>query len=98
MQYTTADGRVSVSALHVNSDVQISVRDNGMGIPPAHLAHIFDRFYRVDKSRTRRAGGGSGIGLTIARHFVEAMGGSIWAESEGESKGSVFTFTLPAAR
>jgi histidine kinase len=86
---------VLVSAIRVDDEVQFSVRDNGIGIPSEHLAHIFDRFYRVDKSRSRISGGGSGIGLTIAKHFVEAMGGRIWAESAGESKGSVFTFTLP---
>jgi signal transduction histidine kinase len=98
IQHTRDGGIVRLSAVQVNDELQISVGDNGVGIPPEHLAHIFDRFYRVDKSRSRQAGGGSGIGLTIAKHFVEAMGGRIWAESEGESKGSVFTFTLPLAR
>lgn len=98
IQHTAEDGKVMISAVRIADEVQISVRDNGIGIPTEHLPHIFDRFYRVDKSRSRRAGGGSGIGLTIAKHFVEAMGGRIWAESEGESEGSVFTFTLPAAK
>jgi len=73
-----------------------SVTDSGIGIPAAHLSHLFDRFYRVDKSRSR-AGGGSGIGLTIAKHLVEAHGGRIWAESAGQGKGSTFAFTLPLA-
>ena len=73
-----------------------TVRDSGIGIPPEHLPHIFERFYRVDKSRSR-AGGGSGIGLTIARHLVEAHGGRIWAESAGAGQGSTFFFTLPLA-
>ena len=98
IQHTAVDGKVMISAVRVNDEVEISVRDNGIGIPSEHLAHIFDRFYRVDKSRSRRTGGGSGIGLTIAKHFVEAMGGRIWAGSAGESKGSVFTFTLPVAK
>jgi len=98
IQHTAVDGKVMISAVRVNDEVEISVRDNGIGIPSEHLAHIFDRFYRVDKSRSRRTGGGSGIGLTIAKHFVEAMGGRLWAESDGESKGSVFTFTLPVAK
>ena len=98
IQHTADNGRLMVSAIRVNEVVQVSVRDNGIGIPPGHLSHIFDRFYRVDKSRSRRAGGGSGIGLTIAKHFVEVMGGRIWAESDGEAKGSVFTFTLPVAK
>lgn len=97
IQHTEEGGWVMVSAIRVNDVVQTSIRDNGIGIPSEHLAHLFDRFYRVDKSRSRRAGGGSGIGLTIAKHLVEAMGGRIWAESDGESKGSVFTFTLPVA-
>jgi signal transduction histidine kinase len=72
--------------------------DTGIGIPADHLPNLFTRFYRVDKSRSRQAGGGSGIGLTIARHLVEAHGGSIWAESGGEEKGSSFTFTLKVAK
>ena len=74
--------------------VQIAVRDTGIGIPPEHLPRVFDRFYRVDPSRSRQRGG-SGIGLTIARHLVEAQGGRIWVESGGEGKGSMFSFTLP---
>ncbi|HEX9385537.1 MAG TPA: ATP-binding protein, partial [Anaerolineales bacterium] len=62
-----------------------------------HIANLFTRFYRVDKSRSRNAGGGSGIGLTIARHLVEAHGGRIWAESEGEGQGSTFSFTVRIA-
>ncbi len=98
LQYTPGGGRVSIVAKRSNGEVQISVRDTGIGIPPEHLAHIFDRFYRVDKSRSRRAGGGSGIGLTIAKALVEAQGGRLWAESAGEGQGSTFTFALPAAK
>lgn len=95
LQYTPEGGRVAISAKRMNAEVQISVRDTGIGISSEHLSHIFDRFYRVDKSRSRQAGGGSGIGLTIARALVEAHGGRIWAESDGEGKGSVLSFTLP---
>ena len=95
LAYTPAGGEVSVSAVKVIDQVQVSVRDTGIGIPPEHLPHIFDRFYRADPSRSRASGGGSGIGLTIARHLVEAQGGHLQAFSEGENKGSVFTFTLP---
>ena len=98
LQYTPEGGRVTISAKQVNNEVQIAVRDTGIGIPPEHLAHIFDRFYRIDKSRSRQSGGGSGIGLTIARALVEAYGGRIWVESAGNEKGSVFTFTLPIAK
>lgn len=99
LQYTPEDGRVTISAKRINNDeVQISVRDTGVGISPEHLSHIFDRFYRVDKSRSRQAGGGSGIGLTIARALVEAHGGRLWVESAGEGTGSRFTFSLPIAK
>jgi histidine kinase len=95
LQYTSEGGKVIISAKRVNDEIQISVRDTGIGIPPEHLSHIFDRFYRVDKSRSRQTGGGSGIGLTIARALVGVHSGRIWAESAGGNKGSVFTFTLP---
>jgi histidine kinase len=99
LQYTPEGGGVTITAKRINNDeVQIAVHDTGIGIPPEHLAHIFDRFYRADKSRSRRAGGGSGIGLTIARALVEAHRGRIWAESTGEGRGSTFTFTLPIAK
>jgi histidine kinase len=95
LQHTPENGNVTIVVRRTGSEVEISVRDTGTGISPEHLPHIFDRFYRVDKSRSRRAGGGSGIGLTIARALVEAHGGRIWAESAGEGEGSTFTFTLP---
>jgi two-component system sensor histidine kinase BaeS len=98
LQYTPQSGQVTLAAQQMGDQVQISVRDNGAGIPAEHLAHIFDRFYRVDKSRSRQAGGGSGIGLTIARALVEAQGGRIWADSAGEGQGSTFYFTLPVAK
>jgi len=98
LQYTPESGRVTINVKQIKDEIQFSVRDTGIGIPPEHLPHIFDRFYRVDKSRSRQAGGGSGIGLTIARALVEAHGGIIWVESEGEGKGSAFNFTLPVAK
>lgn len=96
LQYSHVDGVVTVGASSTNGEIQVSVADTGIGIPTEHLPHLFDRFYRVDKSRSR-AGGGSGIGLTIAKHLVAAHGGRIWAESEGTGKGSTFRFTLPVA-
>lgn len=96
-QYTGDGGSVVINAGRTGNDVYLSVEDTGAGIPAEHIPHIFSRFYRVDKSRSR-AGGGSGIGLTIAKHLVEAHGGRLWAESEGEGKGSKFTFTLPVAK
>jgi signal transduction histidine kinase len=98
IQYTPEGGDVTISAARHEDEIYISVKDTGIGIPPEHLANLFTRFYRVDKSRSRNAGGGSGIGLTIAKHLVEAHGGRIWAESTGEGQGSTFTFSLKIAR
>lgn len=97
LQYTPSGGSVTLDVEVIGSTAQFSVKDTGLGIPAEHLTHIFDRFYRVDKSRSR-ARGGSGIGLTIARHLVEAHGGQIWAQSDGAGCGSVFFFTLPLAK
>jgi two-component system sensor histidine kinase BaeS len=97
LAYTSPGGRVEVAACLDGKQVQFSVSDDGIGISAEHLPHLFERFYRVDKSRARRAGGGSGIGLTIARHLVEAHAGRIWAESEGEGRGSRILFVLPSA-
>ncbi|MBE9524302.1 MAG: HAMP domain-containing protein [Chloroflexi bacterium] len=97
LQYTPSGGRVWITAAEQGGEIEIAVRDTGIGIALDHLQNLFTRFYRVDKSRSR-AGGGSGIGLTIAKHFVEAHGGRIWAESEGAGKGSAITFTLPLAK
>jgi len=104
LQHTAAGGKVSVHCSVVRGKthqqsttdqcILITVKDSGTGISAEHLPHLFTRFYRVDKSRSR-AVGGSGIGLTIAKHLVEAQGGHIWAESEGIGKGSTFMFTLP---
>jgi histidine kinase len=97
LQYTPAGGQVILLSTRHQDEIHFSVVDTGIGIPAEHLPHLFTRFYRVDKSRSRQAGGGSGIGLTIARHLVEAHGGRIWAESRGEGQGSTFTFTLKVA-
>ncbi len=95
LQYTPRGGTVQIEAQRLENEILISIRDTGIGIPPEHLPHIFTRFYRVDRSRSR-AGGGSGIGLTIAKHLVEAHGGRLWAESSGAGRGSTFTFALQA--
>ncbi|MCG3212729.1 MAG: Adaptive-response sensory-kinase SasA [Anaerolineae bacterium] len=94
LQYTPAGGAVTITAVLHNTEIHILVQDSGIGITAEHVPHLFDRFYRVDKSRSR-AGGGSGIGLTIARHLVEAHGGQIWAASPGPEQGSTFGFSLP---
>lgn len=94
LQYTPAGGMVAVSAKTAAHEIVVTVADTGIGIAPEHLPHLFERFYRVDKSRSR-TGGGSGIGLTIARHLVEAHGGTMQVSSPGPGQGSTFTFTLP---
>ena len=72
---------------------RLVVEDDGEGIPEEHLPHLFERFYRVDKARSRKEGG-SGVGLTVAKGLVEAMGGRIFVESR-VGEGTTFTFTLP---
>jgi signal transduction histidine kinase len=95
MAHTPAGGRVTVTVRQHGERISISVADNGEGIPAEDLPFIFERFYRVDKSRTR-ATGGSGLGLTIARRLVEAHGGAIEVESQ-PGRGSIFTFDIPLA-
>ena len=97
LRYSPAGGKVVVSATPKSEEVLFEVRDTGIGVSAEHLPHLFERFYRANKARSRAAGG-SGIGLTIARSLVEAMGGRIWAESAGPGLGSTFSFTLPRAR
>ncbi len=94
LRHTPAGGEVSIHTVLKNNNLQVEIRDTGAGIAPEHLPHIFTRFYRADRSRARSEGG-SGIGLTIAKHLVEAHGGQIQAFSEGLGKGSVFRFTMP---
>lgn len=91
--HTPAGGTIDVDVQTVPDGVAVSVRDSGPGIPAEHLPHIFDRFYRVDASRSRTTGG-VGLGLAIARQFVEASGGRISVDSPAGG-GTVFTVTLP---
>ena len=93
--HTRKGGTINVAAAKQGDWVEISVSDTGEGIPAEDLPHIFERFYRVDKSRAR-ATGGSGLGLTIAKRLVEAHGGKITVQSK-LGKGSRFSFTLPIA-
>jgi signal transduction histidine kinase len=94
--HTHKGGTINVAAVTQDGWVEVSVSDTGEGIPAEDLPHIFERFYRVDKSRAR-ATGGSGLGLTIAKRLVETHGGKITVQSE-LGKGSRFSFTLPIAK
>jgi two-component system phosphate regulon sensor histidine kinase PhoR len=93
VKFTPPGGDVVLFAEAGEGVVRFAVRDSGEGIPADDLPRIFERFYRVDKSR---AGGGTGLGLSISRHIVESHGGKIWAESR-EGEGSTFYFTLQNA-
>ena len=93
--HTAKGGTITVTARRQDKYLEVAVADTGEGIPAEDLPNIFERFYRVDKSRAR-ATGGSGLGLTIAKRLVEAHGGKIEVRSE-PGKGSCFTFTLPVS-
>ncbi|MBP1465551.1 HAMP domain-containing protein [Candidatus Chloroploca sp. M-50] len=93
-RYTPSGGKVTVRAVYANPMVKVSVQDTGVGIADEHLPHVFERFYRVDKSRARQSGG-NGIGLAIVRHLIDVQGGEIWAESAGPGTGTTISFTLP---
>ncbi len=95
LTHTPDGGRIVVSGRGGGSTVTIEVADTGSGIPPEHLPHVFDRFYRSDASRAR-ATGGAGLGLAIVKQLVEAHGGSVSVASE-PGNGARFTFTVPAA-
>ncbi|MGB0387141.1 MAG: ATP-binding protein [Ardenticatenaceae bacterium] len=96
IRYTPEGGRITVHAHEHDPFAEVVVQDTGIGIPADALPYLFERFYRVDRSRARRSGG-SGIGLTIARQLAWAMGGDLSAESDGPGQGSTFRFTLPLA-
>jgi signal transduction histidine kinase len=96
LQYTPSGGQVTIRAWSEGRQAFVAVQDTGIGLAAEHLPHVFERFYRVDKSRAR-SGGGSGIGLTIAKHLVEAQGGRIWATSPGPGQGSTFSVGLPVS-
>lgn len=98
-KFTPENGKIQIHAVWLNdgADVQVAIQDSGIGIPAKDLPRIFERFYKVDRARTRAQGElrGTGLGLAIAKHIVEAHGGKIWAESS-EGNGSTFYFTLPS--
>ncbi len=93
LKFTPVEGEITLSARTEPRAIAVSVSDNGVGIPEEHLPHIFERFYKVDRSRRD---GGTGLGLAIVKHIVQAHGGEVWVESR-EGGGSSFSFRLPAA-
>ncbi|EOE5454406.1 two-component system histidine kinase PnpS [Listeria monocytogenes] len=93
INYTPVDGKVEVKLIEQEAEAIIEVTDNGIGIPAKDIDRVFERFYRVDKARSRHSGG-TGLGLSIVKHLVENCGGRIEVESQ-EEVGSTFRVTLP---
>ena len=97
IKYGRTQGRVTVGGRLTDAEkIEVSVRDDGPGIPAEALDRIFERFYRVDKARSRDQGG-TGLGLSIVKHIIQSHGGEVWAESE-LGKGTTFFFTLPMSK
>ncbi len=97
IKYTEENGRIDVDVIERNDNVYITVRDNGIGIAEKELPRLFERFYRVDKARSRSMGSGTGLGLSIAKQIVEEHDGMISIESK-EGKGTAVTVQLPLSR
>jgi two-component system, OmpR family, sensor histidine kinase VicK len=93
LKYSPEGGEVTFTVVEEEGKITISIKDEGIGIPKDNIGKVFDRFYRVDKARTRKLGG-TGLGLAIAKEMIMAHGGTIWAASE-EGKGTQIIFTLP---
>ena len=93
IKYSPDGGDVIIRIEDQRDSVIFSVQDQGLGISPVDIGHLFERFYRVDKARSREQGG-SGLGLAIAKEVIELHGGKIWVESQ-EGHGSTFSFELP---
>lgn len=94
-KYGAGGKEIIIQAREINSAVQVDVIDKGMGIPSEDQGRIFERFYRVDKGRSR-ALGGTGLGLAIVKHIIQKLGGQVWVQSE-PGRGATFSFTLPKA-
>jgi two-component system phosphate regulon sensor histidine kinase PhoR len=93
IKYSPAKSRITVEARQADTEIAIQVRDQGMGIAAKHLPRLFERFYRVDKARSRNMGG-TGLGLAIVKHIIQAHGGQVTVEST-QGRGSTFTLHLP---
>ncbi|HEU0085805.1 MAG TPA: HAMP domain-containing sensor histidine kinase [Candidatus Paceibacterota bacterium] len=93
--YSKQNGTVALSAKIVKNNAVITIKDNGIGIVKKSLPHIFERFYRIDKTRASQHGVGIGLGLPISRWITKIHGGEITADSKGADKGSTFVITLP---
>ena len=93
-RHTPVEGRIDIRATRDDGHVRIAVADTGCGIPPEHLPHVFERFYRADPSRDR-ATGGAGLGLAIVRRLAEAHGGTVTAASDGANRGATVTISIP---
>jgi len=97
VRHTPDGGRLELRGESVGDKVRITIRDTGPGIPPEHLQHVFDRFYKADASRTATgAASGSGLGLSIVRAIVERHGGTVTASNAADG-GAIFEFLLPAS-
>jgi signal transduction histidine kinase len=96
-RFTPENGRVEITIRQHLDHIHVSIKDNGIGIPPEKLDLIFERMVQADDHVTRSFGG-LGLGLPIARGIVEMHGGRMWAESEGRGKGSTFNFTVPVVK
>jgi signal transduction histidine kinase len=96
LQFSEVGGHVTVRVQDASGYLQVSVTDDGIGIPARDLPRVFERFFQVETHLTRRYGG-MGLGLAVAKAMVELHGGRIWVESE-EGKGSTFTFLLPVGQ
>ena len=96
IKYSPEGGTITFRTKEMEDKITVSISDEGVGIPKENIDKIFDRFYRVDKARTRKLGG-TGLGLAIAKEMVNAHGGRIWADSV-EGKGTTIYFTLPYDR
>jgi histidine kinase len=96
IRFSSEGSKIVIGAMEQDDQIMAWVQDNGIGIPADQLQKIFEEFYQIEPPNTRRYSG-LGIGLTIAKGLIDAQGGEVWAESEGEGKGSTFKVVLPTA-